>query len=186
MDLNMKIYTKTGDDGSTGLFGGQRVSKSNLRVDVYGTIDELNSVIGIVIANDPREKMIETLESICSKLFVAGSDIATPIENAKVSIQRISEDDITSLEKLIDEYTSVLPELKHFILPGGSKTSAYLHLARTVCRRAERLAVELSLSENIGDFIIRYLNRLSDFLFTASRYANYLEGVEDKQWIQNK
>lgn len=179
----MKIYTKTGDDGSTGLNGGKRVQKSELRVSVYGTIDELNSVLGIVVSLETPEQIKGTLQQLNSLLFVAGSDIATPFENSRsISIERINSNNILWLESLIDEYTSQLPELKHFILPGGSQASAFLHLARTVCRRAERLAVELSQREDIGEFIIKFLNRLSDFLFTASRYANHLAGIKDIEW----
>ncbi len=181
----MKIYTKTGDDGSTGLNGGKRVQKSDLRVSVYGTIDELNSVLGIVVAFDVPEPIKESLVKLNSMLFIAGSDIATPMDN-KINIERINAENILWLEILIDDYTSKLPELKHFILPGGSQQSAFLHLARTVCRRAERLAVELAQTEDIGEFIIKYLNRLSDYLFTASRYANFLSGNPDVEWKPEK
>ncbi len=181
----MKIYTKTGDDGSTGLNGGKRVQKSDLRVSVYGTIDELNSVLGIVVAFDVPEPIKESLVKLNSMLFIAGSDIATPMDN-KINIERINAENILWLEILIDDYTSKLPELKHFILPGGSQQSAFLHLARTVCRRAERLAVELAQTEDIGEFIIKYLNRLSDYLFTASRYANFLSGKPDVEWKPEK
>jgi cob(I)alamin adenosyltransferase len=181
----MKIYTKTGDDGSTGLNGGKRVPKSDLRVSVYGTIDELNSLLGIAVAFDVPEPIKESLVKLNSILFIAGSDIATPMNN-KINIERINTENILWLENLIDEYTSQLPELRHFILPGGSQQSAFLHLARTVCRRAERIAVELSQSEELGEFIIKFLNRLSDYLFTASRYANQLAGKADIEWIPIK
>jgi cob(I)alamin adenosyltransferase len=158
-----------------------------LRVSVYGTIDELNSLLGIVVALDVPEPIKGSMEKLNSLLFVAGSDIATPLDYSRtINIERINSNNILWLEALIDEYTSQLPELKHFILPGGSQSAAFLHLARTVCRRAERLAVELSQSEEIGEFIIKFLNRLSDYLFTASRYANHLSGITDVEWLPEK
>ena len=176
----MKIYTKTGDKGSTGLFDGLRVSKSSLRVETYGTIDELNSIIGIVLAHDPCQRIKQDLTKLSNILFRAGSDLATPLESKlKFEIKRIGNEDIKWLETLIDEYTAELPELRHFILPGGTKPAAFLHQARTVCRRAERLAVQLSEYENLGEYILIFLNRLSDYLFTAARFENYKAGISD-------
>jgi cob(I)alamin adenosyltransferase len=178
-----KIYTKTGDDGSTGLFGGKRVSKADLRVQVYGTIDELNSYIGLITTKNPPKELDEPLNNLNNILFVAGSDVATPLEpKPKFEIQRISKDNVLMLEQLIDEYTAKLPVLKNFILPGGTEVSALLQVARTVCRRAERHAVELTETEDLGPHLIKYLNRLSDYLFTAARYANFLAGVEETKW----
>jgi cob(I)alamin adenosyltransferase len=179
----MKIYTKTGDDGTTGLFNGQRVPKSSLRVETYGTVDELNSVIGIVIANQVPEEIKNDLCKISNLLFVLGSDLATPLESSnKQKIRRITNKEIELLERKIDEYTQNIPPLKNFILPGGSIVSSYLHLARTVCRRTERLLVRLSEKEEINKNSMIFLNRLSDYLFTASRYANFLLGFNDILW----
>lgn len=179
----MKIYTKTGDKGETGLFNGTRVSKSDLRVKVYGTVDELNTIIGLARSFDPPEILNETLHKLSEMLFELGSDLATPLNPpAKFPVPRITQSHIDYLEKLIDEYDEKLPPLKNFILPGGTKCSAFLHNARTVCRRAERLAVELEQSDNLGDFAAIFLNRLSDYLFMASRMANFAEGVKDNEW----
>ncbi len=177
----MKIYTKTGDKGSTSLYNGSRVSKSSLRVETYGTVDVLNSIIGIALAHDIPNQIKEDLLKISNRLFYLGSDLATPMDS-KIQIERINEENITFLEQKIDEYTEQMPELKNFILPGGSKPASFLHHARTVCRRAERLAVSLAEAENIGDLPIIFLNRLSDYLFTAARYANHLLGVEERIW----
>lgn len=183
----MKIYTKTGDDGTTGLFGGQRVSKYSLRITAYGTVDELNSIIGIALSTDVPRRLIQPLKDLSSLLFTVGSDLATPLDPPeKYTIPRITESHISWLEQMIDEYQEDLPELKNFILPGGSPTAAQLHLARTVCRRAERAAVELASQENIGEVVIKFLNRLSDFLFVAARMANFFEGVTESPWIPNE
>ncbi len=181
----MKIYTKKGDDGSTGLFNGQRVQKYALRVDTYGTVDELNTIIGLVRAFSPKKPLDRHLEILSNLLFNLGSDLATPyFPKPKTNVIRLQAESVPYLENLIDKYTEELPPLKHFVLPGGCIVSAHLQQARTVCRRAERLAVELSKSEDIGDTPIKFLNRLSDYLFTASRYANYLEGINDHEWDQ--
>jgi cob(I)alamin adenosyltransferase len=179
----VKIYTKTGDDGTTGLFNGQRVSKSSQRVDTYGTVDELNSIIGIVISYELPLKLKSDLQEISRNLYILGSDLATPFDsNIKIEAARIDEEKIKWLEQLIDNYTNELPPLNHFILPGGTLPAATLHHARTVCRRAERLAVELSKSEDIGEIPLQFLNRLSDYLFTAARYVNHLLGVDEVLW----
>lgn len=183
----MKIYTKTGDDGTTGLFGGQRVEKYHLRIAAYGTVDELNSVIGIALTHKPTHRLKHPLEHLSSLLFTVGSDLATPLDPpAKYHIPRIELEHIEWLEHLIDEFEEDLTPLRNFILPGGCPLSAHLHLARTVCRRAERAAVELSHSENIGEFAVKFLNRLSDFLFVSARMANFLEGVDDVPWVPNE
>lgn len=179
----MKIYTKTGDNGTTSLFNGQRVRKDNLRVDTYGTADELNSIIGLALSFDIPDQMIDDLRKISADLFILGSDLATP-RNTQLSysIKRIDNTQIEWLEKKIDEYSEILPPLKNFILPGGAKSAAFLHQARTVCRRLERLAVALSEIEDLGEFVIIYLNRLSDYLFVAARLANFYNKIDDIIW----
>src|SRR3989339_228565 len=179
----MNIYTKTGDDGTTGLFSGERVLKSSLRVEAYGTVDELNSVLGIISTLELDEKIKEPVRKIQNLLFNLGSDLATPI-HSKMSnkIERIKNEDIEFLENLIDEYENELQPLKNFILPGGSTASAYLHNARTVCRRAERLVVQLSRDEKVNEILIKFLNRLSDLLFVMARMANHLAGKDDVKW----
>ena len=179
----MKIYTKTGDKGSTLLANGRKVKKNDLRVNVYGSVDELNSIIGLTLTETNEASLSNQLIKISNLLFNLGSDIASPVsEKATIEIKRISENEILFLEQLIDEYTEKLAPLRNFILPGGSKSAAFLHQARTVCRRAERLAVELSELEPIGEFSVIFLNRLSDYLFTAARYANMLSGIDDRIW----
>jgi len=179
----MKIYTKTGDDGTTGLFSGLRVGKDSLRVETYGTTDELNTIIGIAVSNMAESELKDDLIILNNLLFVVGSDLATPIlPKPKFEINRINSDNIKWLEAKIDQYTSAMPVLKNFILPGGSISAAHLHHARTVCRRAERLCVGLSREEVLGDYILKFLNRLSDYLFTAARMANHNEGKPDVMW----
>ncbi|GAB5465354.1 MAG: cob(I)yrinic acid a,c-diamide adenosyltransferase [Candidatus Kapaibacteriales bacterium] len=179
----MKIYTKTGDKGTTGLFNGARVSKDNLRVETYGTVDELNSVIGIARVDCENETLGKDLLKISNWLFNLGSDFATPLEPApKWEVQRVNEENIVWLEQRMDYYEKDLPELKSFILPGGNKLSAHLHHARTVCRRAERLAVSLSAHEKLTTESVIFLNRLSDYFFMAARYANHCLGHDDILW----
>ena len=182
----MKIYTKTGDKGETGLFGGERVSKDSLRISAYGTIDELNSFIGYAITeiNDPGVK--ENLSMIQNYLFTIGSDLATPEteKNEKLKIQRTPESFYKEIEKMIDKYDAQLEELRNFILPGGSKISALLHICRTVCRRAEREVVALKKTVTIGDNIIIFLNRLSDLFFVLSRFENKVSNHPDTIWNQ--
>lgn len=182
----MKIYTKTGDDGTTGLFGSSRVRKNSPRIAAYGTVDELNSVIGIVSTYDTGyfKKLLEELQK---SLFVLGADLATPLESKTTySIPRIDEDDVKKVEVAIDTEELALPELKNFVLPGGSALSAYFHLARTICRRAEREVITLSQSEHIGTYDIQFLNRLSDLFFVLARRANQIEGVRDVEWDGKK
>ena len=179
----MKIYTKTGDDGTTGLFGGKRVAKYSLRIDAYGTVDELNAVIGIALTHEMDSLIHEHLSLLSSLLFTVGSDLATP-QNASVksTVPSVSEEHVGQLEHWIDSYESHLPTLKNFILPGGSPAGAHLHLARTVCRRAERAIVALKHEEEINPTVLRFINRLSDYLFVAARYANAKEGFADIEW----
>jgi cob(I)alamin adenosyltransferase len=179
----MKIYTKTGDDGTTGLFNGSRVLKSSLRVETYGTVDELNSIIGLITTQNLDIRMLQTFTQLNNLLFNLGSDLATPLNpKPKFDVPRMTEANIIWLENLIDEYDNELSPLKNFILPGGTVVAAYLHNARTVCRRAERLAVRMNVDEDLGLFVVKFLNRLSDFLFTAARMANHLAGVKDVEW----
>lgn len=176
----MKIYTKTGDDGTTGLFSGERVLKSSLRVETYGTIDELNSLIGLITTLEIPERLRLILEKLNNLLFNAGSDLATPIEaKTKISIKRISSEDFIWLENLIDEFTTELPPLNSFILPGGTTAAGFLHVARTVCRRAERNLVKLAQEAEVNENLMIFMNRLSDFLFTLARMTNFLSGIED-------
>jgi len=181
----MKIYTKTGDKGMTSLFGGDRVWKDNLRINAYGSVDETNTFIGLALTEITDENLRETLKSIQSKLFVVGSDLASPLEKTKENphIPRVQQNYIEIMEKEIDFYTEKLPELKQFILPGGTKGAAFLHTARTICRRAERKVVALSKNEEIGDSISIYLNRLSDLLFVLARYANFASNTPDVEWL---
>jgi len=181
----MKIYTKTGDQGETGLFGGERVSKHSTRLDAYGTVDELNSFIGYTITEVISNDIKSLLTDVQQKLFVVGSDLATPQteKNQKLKITRTPDHYISETEKLIDNYESQLEELKNFILPGGSKGAALLHICRTIARRAEREIVALKNTEEIGNNIIIFLNRLSDLFFVLSRFENKYSNIPDTKWI---
>jgi cob(I)alamin adenosyltransferase len=178
----MKIYTKTGDTGDTSLFGGQRVPKSTLRIDAYGTIDELNAQLGVVRALKPSAEVDNILEQIQNQLFVLGADLATPFDAAPKNLKRIQQNEIQILEETIDRLDAQLEPLKSFILPGGSLVSAQLHVARTVCRRVERLIDALGRKEQVGKFPLVYLNRLADLLFVMARYVNKLSGMEETRW----
>lgn len=180
----MKIYTKTGDKGETGLFGGDRVSKDSPRISAYGTIDELNAYIGYTITEIKEKSIKEKLFLIQHYLFTVGSDLATPEteKNAKLKIQRTPESFYLEIEKMIDYYDSQLDELKNFILPGGSKSAALLHICRTVSRRAEREVVGLKKSVTISDNIVIFLNRLSDLFFVLSRFENKVSNHPDTIW----
>lgn len=180
----MNLYTKNGDDGSTGLFGGDRVKKNDPRVTAYGEVDELNAVIGTVIASCDDEPTNKKLRHIQSELFTLGAQLATP-DNQKSSTT-INNKHIQQLENWIDEAVAQVEEMKNFILPGGTVVAAGLHLARTVCRRAERATVTLSQQQSVEPKTIIYMNRLSDFLFAQARYANKRDGVEDIPWIAPK
>lgn len=178
-----RIYTKTGDDGTTGLFGGSRVRKDHLRIETYGTVDELNSIIGVTLTTPVPEHLAVQLRSISSVLFTLGADLATPLDPPPTyDVPRIGDEHIAELECWIDAHDDALEPLKSFILPGGSPAAAHLHVARTVCRRAERNAVALAAYEEVGPYVVRYLNRLSDYLFTAARAANASLGVADVPW----
>lgn len=180
----MKIYTKTGDKGETSLFGGKRVWKDDLRIQAYGTVDELNSILGVAITEIKNEELKEVIGSIQHELFTVGSDLAAPLErnNTIFVIPRIDPNFVLRLEKFIDKFDSQLPILKNFILPGGLKSSALLHHARTICRRAEREVVALSKTDAINYEIEVYLNRLSDLLFVLARFENFSNGSSDIFW----
>jgi cob(I)alamin adenosyltransferase len=180
----MKIYTKTGDRGETSLFGGTRVWKDDLRISAYGTIDELNALLGVSKTEILTEELKEVIQSIQNDLFTVGADLASPFDKkeSKFEIPRIEEKFSIRLELLIDKYDVQLPELRNFILPGGLKGTSLLHFARTVCRRAEREVVSLSKTEKINSEIEIFLNRLSDLLFVLARFENYSNGKEDILW----
>lgn len=181
----MKIYTKTGDKGETGLFGGERVSKNNLRLNAYGSIDELNSFLGLAAIEVTNNDIKNILKVLQNKLFVLGSDLATPEteKNAKLKITRLPDAYITDTEQSIDKFEAQLNELNNFILPGGSKGSALLHICRTISRRAEREVVALKNAEHIGENIVIFLNRLSDLFFVLSRFENKYSNIPDTKWI---
>lgn len=178
-----KIYTRQGDEGLTSLSGGQRVPKDSLRVATYGTVDELNSAIGVALASGLCDRLAEVLPPIQNELFHLGSDLSFLEEDkTKYPLPQIEARHVKKLESLIDEMTSVVGPLQNFILPGGSMGAAQLHVARTVCRRAEREVITLAREEAVGGFVIQYLNRLSDALFVMSRYENHMRGVPEPLW----
>ncbi len=176
----MKIYTRTGDDGSTSLFSGERVPKTSLRVEACGTLDELNCAIGVTRAASPTAEADVYLAMIQRHLFSLGADLAAS-GSARREV-RINPPEIAWLETEIDRMQSELPPLRNFILPGGSPAAAQIHLARAICRRAERIVVSLSRSEEIGGNPLMFLNRLSDFLFVLARYENLRRGVTEEKW----
>jgi cob(I)alamin adenosyltransferase len=189
----MKIYTKTGDTGTTALFGGTRVKKYNLRIESYGTVDELNAYIGLIKDQEISNSIKESLLKIQNELFTLGAMLATPPEKEtlksgkeRLNIPKINEDSIQFLEKEIDKMDTELPQMTHFILPGGHQTVSFCHLARCVCRRSERLSVELNDQENINNDILKYLNRLSDYLFVLARKLSKDLLVEETKWIPEK
>jgi cob(I)alamin adenosyltransferase len=179
----MKIYTKTGDKGQTSLIGGIRVPKYHLRIDTYGTVDELNSYIGLIMcqAIDPHHQKM--LKEIQDRLFTVGASLAADPEKSKMKIPDLHEEDITILESEMDAMNEVLPALKHFVLPGGNTVVSYCHIARCVCRRAERLTVELAENSFVDERVTIYLNRLSDYLFVLARKLTFDSGAEENIWI---
>lgn len=180
----MKIYTKTGDDGTTGLFGGARVSKDALRVDAYGTVDETNAVIGTARAAHVPADIDAILSRAQADLFAIGAELAcAPGKEHKLSGVAVGGDQITRLEREIDEIDARLPELRSFVLPTGTTGGAALHHARTVCRRAERRIIELSRTEAVRSEVLVYLNRLSDLLFVLARGVNHAAGTSEEPWI---
>ena len=179
----MKIYTRTGDAGETGLFDGRRVSKADLRVDAYGEVDELNAAIGVVLAGGVDPEMSAMLEAVSRDLFALGGRLADPSRKVAERVEKmaIGAADVARLEQWIDRLESELPPLRRFILPGGSPAGAALHLARTICRRAERRIVSLGTDEVPAE-LLAYVNRLSDFLFVAARAVNGRAGVPELEW----
>lgn len=184
----IKIYTKTGDKGTTGLANGERVLKNEMRIETYGTVDELNSVLGICIQKlDALESKIQLhlktwLFAIQNDLFNLGSDLATPISSRSEKMQIISDIEVKKIENMIDFCQNTLPELTQFVLPGGTNANAYFHLARTICRRAERHAVALAQQTEINHDAIKYLNRLSDLFFVLARYVQHQQNIPEVFW----
>jgi cob(I)alamin adenosyltransferase len=180
-----KIYTKTGDDGTTGLFGGARLPKHHVRIEAYGTVDELNAVIGLLMTAHAYQEANKFLERIQSLLFTIGSNLAS--DPAKEMITHgLQEEDIHRIESAIDDMQLVLPPLKNFILPGGSQSVSIAHVARTICRRAERRCVALAQEEYVEPVILLFLNRLSDYFFVFARWLAMKEGVEEIKWKPDK
>jgi cob(I)alamin adenosyltransferase len=189
----MKIYTKTGDEGTTALFGGTRVPKHHIRIESYGTVDELNSHIGLIRDQEINVLYKNVLAEIQDRLFTVGAILATPPEKEtlkngapRLNINRISEDDLLFLENEIDTMDSALPPMTHFVLPGGHTTVSYCHVARCVCRRAERLSVHLNDIEPVDSAVLKYLNRLSDYLFVLARKLSHDLNAEEVKWIPRK
>ncbi|TLF45786.1 cob(I)yrinic acid a,c-diamide adenosyltransferase [Maribacter aurantiacus] len=189
----MKIYTKTGDNGTTSLFGGTRVPKHHIRIDSYGTVDELNSWLGLIADQNIAKDYQTELQVIQKKLFTVGAILATEPQKAtlkngkeRLNIERISKDDVLYLEMAMDKIDEVLPQMTHFILPGGHPIVSYCHIARTVCRRAERKTTILYENEPFDETVLTYLNRLSDYLFVLARKLSMDLGVEEIKWIPEK
>jgi cob(I)alamin adenosyltransferase len=178
----MKIYTRTGDGGETSLFGGERVKKTVARIRAYGTVDELNASLGVAIASAEPDELTVTLRQLQQELFMVGADLATPSGTKENRTVRVAEEHVLRLEKEIDRHDETLEPLKNFILPGGTERAALLHLARTICRRAERETIGLAEKEKINERVIVYLNRLSDLLFVLARIANARAGENDIPW----
>lgn len=182
----MRIYTRTGDNGETGLFGGQRVRKDHVRVAAYGEVDELNALLGVCAAQGDDAELRELIERLQGELFVVGADLATPQEEGdsvgRRTVPRVSEGMAAALEALIDQFEEGVPPLMNFILPGGTPLAAQLHLARAVCRRAERAVLTAAGRETLNPEALVYLNRLSDLLFTLARAANHRAGHPETPW----
>jgi cob(I)alamin adenosyltransferase len=177
----MKIYTKKGDSGETSLIGGDRVKKTNKRIHAYGTIDELNSAVGLVRDSVSSTEIRKQLLDIQSNLFIIGSHLASS-PNSKMKIPEIATEDIVSLENYMDEMNKYLPELTNFILPGGAISVSFCHMARTICRRAERWVFEVAENDYVNPDILKYLNRLSDYLFVLCRRISHEDDVEEIVW----
>ncbi len=178
----MKIYTKTGDEGTTSLFGGQRVSKADPIIDSYGTVDELNSYIGLLRDQEVNQKRKDILIEIQDRLFTIGSILATESGNTKVKIPHLQEANIQFLEREIDAMEAELLPMRFFVLPGGHVSVSFGHVARTVCRRAERLVIAVDLQQKVDPLVIQYLNRLSDYLFVLCRKMTHELGAEETPW----
>jgi len=179
----MKIYTKTGDRGETSLIGGTRVPKYHLRIECYGTVDELNSYIGLIQCQDIDAHAKQVLKEIQDRLFTIGSSLAADPEKSRMQIPDLKAEDITLLEEEMDRMNEVLPELKHFILPGGNTIVSHCHIARCICRRAERLAVHLAAESNVDNQVTVYLNRLSDYLFVLARKLGFDQNADENLWL---
>jgi cob(I)alamin adenosyltransferase len=178
----MKVYTKTGDKGQTSLFGGKRVPKHDIRIDAYGTVDELNSYIGLIRDQDIDPQSIATLIEVQDRLFTLGSILATEPGNTKVKVPQLGAQDVLLLENKMDEMNEHLPEMRSFVLPGGHTTVSYCHITRCVCRRAERLVSHLSEHAEIDNLVLQYLNRLSDYLFVLARKIVADKAVQEEEW----
>lgn len=178
----MKIYTKTGDKGQTSLIGGTRVPKHHIRIESYGTVDELNSWVGLIRDQEIGENTKLVLGEIQDRLFTIGSSLASDPEKSKMKIPDLFDADIVVLENEIDKMNEVLPEMRSFILPGGHTIVSYCHIARCVCRRAERQTIHLSEESEVNELVIKYLNRLSDYLFVLARYEIMQLGVQEIPW----
>jgi cob(I)alamin adenosyltransferase len=183
-EMSFKIYTKTGDKGQTSLIGGTRVAKSHIRIESYGTVDELNSYIGLVSDFSADEQTNNWLREIQDRLFTLGAELATSQEkDVKMKLPDLHDEDILWLEQRIDQMNEVLPEMRSFILPGGHQAASACHVARCICRRAERLCVAmLEHQEYVSDLVLKYLNRLSDFLFVLARYLTHINGKSEIPW----
>lgn len=179
----MKIYTKTGDAGETGLLGGVRVRKDSARIEAYGTVDELNALLGTARTEELTEDLNQLIETIQHQLFQLGAELAAP-DAPSQGTTRIDDPHVRWLEERIDSLDSGLPPLKSFILPGGTRAAATLHVARSVCRRAERRVVQLGATESVSTTVVTYLNRLGDLLFVVARFANHSSGIPDVLWKQ--
>lgn len=189
----MKIYTKTGDKGTTALFGGTRVPKHHIRIEAYGTVDELNSWIGLIRDQEVPDALYKVLLAVQDHLFTLGAMLATDPEKAmlksgkqRLDIPKISQESVETLEQEIDRMNEELPPMTHFVLPGGHTTVSYCHIARCVCRRTERLATQLYDIEPFDDCVLQYLNRLSDYLFVLARKLSHTLKTEEIKWIPQK
>jgi cob(I)alamin adenosyltransferase len=180
--MAFKIYTKTGDKGQTSLIGGTRVPKHHIRIETYGTVDELNSYIGLIRDQDIDKHVITVLIEVQDRLFTIGSSLASDPEKSKMKIPDLKEEDVTFLEQEMDKMDEHLPEMRSFVLPGGHTTVSFCHIARCVCRRAERLSIELSENNYVNELVIKYLNRLSDYLFVLSRKLTMDLNAQEIPW----
>jgi cob(I)alamin adenosyltransferase len=180
----MKIYTRRGDTGETGIWGGKRVGKDEARIEAIGTVDECNATLGVVAAHVGLPDVVaDVLRTVQNALFVVGSELMAPERTGSgASVPRLADDDVTHLEQVIDELDGALPELRNFILPGGTPAAADLHVARAVCRRAERRVATLRKAEEVSPAVGQYLNRLADLLFVLARHVNHEAGVADVAW----
>jgi cob(I)alamin adenosyltransferase len=180
---NMKIYTRTGDKGSTSLIGGTRVPKYHLRIEAYGTVDELNSYIGLIRCQEIDAHTTQMLKEIQDRLFTIGSSLAADPERSRMKIPDLHAEDVILLETEMDQMNLLLPELTHFVLPGGNTIVSYCHVARCICRRAERITVHLASESHVDEKMTIYLNRLSDYLFVLARKLNFDAKTEENIWI---